>query len=123
MTPVFAAEHTAPGTRINGIGPHRPGTNEIPAQTVAGDKVIVGQREACIQEAGDLMVPISRGDFDESHIYAEFGEILMGDLEGRINDSEITFFKSVGNAIQDLVVASFLEERTRQEDLGVEIAL
>ena len=67
-------------------------------------------------ETWDLIVPISRGDFDESHIYAELGDVLIGNVEGRTNDSDTTFFKSVGNAIQDLVVASFLEERARQED-------
>ncbi|MXY07469.1 MAG: ornithine cyclodeaminase [Rhodothermaceae bacterium] len=123
LTPVFSAEHIAPGTHINGIGSYRPDMTEIPAQTVADAKVVVDQCEACLKEAGDLMVPICRGEFDESHIYAELGEVLMGNVEGRTNDSEITFFKSVGNAIQDLVVASFLEERARQEDLGVEIAL
>ena len=54
------------------------------------------QREACLKEAGDLIVPITRGDFNESHIYAELGNILMGNVKGRTNDSEITFFKSVG---------------------------
>jgi ornithine cyclodeaminase/alanine dehydrogenase-like protein (mu-crystallin family) len=123
LTPVFASEHIAPGTHINGIGSYRSDMTEIPAQTVADAKVVVDQREACLQEAGDLIVPISRGDFDESHIYAELGDILIGNAESRTNDSEITFFKSVGNAIQDLVVASFLEERARQEDLGTEVAL
>ncbi len=123
LTPVFAAEHIAPGTHINGIGSYRPDMTEIPAQTVANAKVVVDQREACLQEAGDLVVPIRRGDFDESHIYAELGDILIGNVASRTSDSEITFFKSVGNAIQDLVVASFLEERARQEDLGTEVVL
>lgn len=70
-----------------------------------------------------LIVPISRGDFDESHVYAELGDILIGIEEGRTNDSQFTFFKSVVNAIQDLVVASFLEERARQEGLDTEVAL
>ena len=69
------------------------------------------------------MVPISRGDFNESHICAELGDFLIGNVEGRTNDSEITFFKSVGNFVQDLVVASFLEEQARQENLGTEVAL
>ena len=70
-----------------------------------------------------LIVPISRGDFDESHVYAELGDVLIGIEEGRTNDSQFTFFKSVGNAIQDLVVASYLEKRARQEDLGTEVVM
>ena len=69
------------------------------------------------------MVPINRGNFDESHIYAELGDILIGNVESRTNFSDVTFFKSVGTAIQDPVVAGFMEEQAGQEDLGTEVAL
>ncbi|MCY3630924.1 MAG: hypothetical protein OXI05_03870 [Bacteroidota bacterium] len=123
MTPVFSFQHLSPGTHINGIGSYRPDMTEIPADAVAQAKVIVDQREACLREAGDLIVPIQQGHFDASHIHGELGEILMERIQGRTNDSEITFFKSVGNAIQDLVVASFLEKRAREMKLGTEVTL
>ena len=123
MTPVFSSQHLSPGTHINGIGSYRPDMTEIPADVVVQAKVIVDQREACLREAGDLIVPIQQGHFDASHIHGELGEILMERIQGRTHDSEITFFKSVGNAIQDLVVASFLEKRAREMKLGTEVTL
>ena len=123
LTPVFSAEHLSPGTHINGIGSYRPDMSEIPAEVVANAKVVVDQRDACLHEAGDLILPIQKGVFDESHIHAELGEILTGQAHGRSDDSEITFFKSVGNAIQDLVVASFLEKKARDLKLGTEVTL
>ena len=118
MHPVFSHKHLAPGTHVNGIGAYRPEMAEIPADTVANAKVIVDQYEACLREAGDLVIPIQQKRFDESHIYAELGEILAGKKKGRTDNSEITFFKSVGNALQDLVVANFLEKHARQMNLG-----
>ena len=123
MTPVFSSQHLSPGTHINGIGSYRPDMTEIPADVVTQAKMIVDQREACLREAGDLIVPIEQGHFDASHIHGELGEILIGHIQGRTSDSEITFFKSVGNAIQDLVVASFLEKRAREMKIGTEVTL
>ena len=122
-TPVFSGEYITPGTHINGIGSYRPDMAEIPSDVIAKARVIVDQREACLEEAGDLVAPIQRGDFDESHIYAELGEVLMNEKNGRTSDSEITVFKSVGNAIQDLAVANFLEKRAHEMNLGTKFAL
>jgi len=123
LTPVFEAEHIAPGTHINGIGSYRPDMREIPSEVIAMAKVVVDQREACLREAGDLTIPIQKGLFDTSHIHAELGEILIKHQKGRNNSSEITFFKSVGNAIQDLVVASFLVKTAEKTNLGTEVDL
>ncbi len=123
LTPVFADKHLSPGTHINGIGSYRPDMTEISSEVIARAKVVVDQRKACLCEAGDLIVPIQQGHFNESHIHAELGEILMNDAEGRTDDSEITFFKSVGNAIQDLVVANFIEKRAREINLGTVVTL
>ena len=123
LTPVFSAKHLALGTHINGIGSYRPDMREIPSEVIKTAKVVVDQRVACLQEAGDLTIPIENGLFDESHIHAELGEILLQHRLGRTSNSEITFFKSVGNAIQDLVMASFLENIAIQMNLGTEVDL
>lgn len=123
LTPVFKSEHVRPGCHINGIGSYRPDMSEIPQDTVAQAKVVVDQREACLSEAGDLLLPIAAGRITEDHIYAELGRIASGAVEGRTNPSEITFFKSVGNAVQDLVVASRLTAVAKAHDLGVEVEL
>jgi len=123
LTPVFSAEHLTSGTHINGIGSYRPDMREIPDEVIAKAKVVVDQRDACLHEAGDLTIPIQNGIFDASHIHAELGEILLHHQKGRTSNSEITFFKSVGNAIQDLVIASFLVNTANQVNLGTEVDL
>ncbi|MDE2731781.1 MAG: hypothetical protein OXI38_10350 [Bacteroidota bacterium] len=123
LTPVFASEHVRPGCHINGIGSYRPDMSEIPPDTVAQAKVVVDQREACLAEAGDLLLPIASGQIAPNHIYAELGAIASGQVKGRTDPSEITFFKSVGNAVQDLVVASRLTALAKAYDLGVEVEL
>lgn len=123
LTPVFDPQHVKLGCHINGVGSYRPDMTEIPAETVAGAKVIVDQRKACLAEAGDLLVPLEAGHIGEGHIHAELGEIAGGSKEGRESASEITFFKSVGNAAQDLAVASHLTRVAQELGLGNEVVL
>ncbi len=123
LTPVFDPRHVKPGCHINGVGSYRPDMTEIPANTVAAAKVVVDQRTACLSEAGDILVPLEAGLIDEMHIYAELGEIASGRKAGRTSKSEVTFFKSVGNAVQDLVVASHLTRVANEQQLGNEVEL
>jgi len=123
LTPVFSAENLSIGTHINGIGSYRPDMTEIPSQVVSSATVVVDHLEACLSEAGDISLPIQEGIIDQSHIHAEIGEILLGLCPGRTHNQEITFFKSVGNAIQDLVVASYLVKQAERVNLGTEITL
>lgn len=123
LAPVFASNNVRPGCHINGIGSYRPDMSEIPPDTVALAKVVVDQRAACLSEAGDLLMPIASGLITQDHIHAELGAIASGQVKGRTDQAEITFFKSVGNAIQDLVVASRLTALAKANDLGVEVEL
>ena len=90
-----------PGVHINGVGSYTPEMQEIPPETVQRAQVIVDSRQATMSEAGDLLQPIQEGSFSEEEIYAELGEIVAGDKPGRTDSSQITFFKSVGIAVQD----------------------
>lgn len=123
LTPVFDADQLKPGCHINGVGSYRPDMTEIPHAAVCMAKVVVDQRAACLKEAGDILEPLARGLVSEHHIHAELGEIASGDKAGRESNSEITFFKSVGNAAQDLAVATYLAARAREEDLGMRAEL
>jgi ornithine cyclodeaminase/alanine dehydrogenase-like protein (mu-crystallin family) len=105
-TPVFADSDLKPGVHINAIGSYKPHIREIPGDTVLRAKVVVDHRASCLSEAGDLLIPMRAGLIDEHHIYAEIGELVRGDKPARVSDSEITLYKSVGNAVQDLVAAS-----------------
>ena len=122
-TPVFADGDLKPGVHINAIGSFTPQMQEIPAETVARAKVVVGSREGCLAETGDLIIPIKSGLITEDHIHAELGEIVLGKKAGRKRDDEITLFKSVGNAVQDASVARAVLDAAQRLGLGVEVEL
>src|SRR5262245_22771106 len=123
-TPVFDGDDLRPGAHVNGVGSYKPEMQEIDCVTLRrASKIVVDSREAAMAEAGDLIVAIERGEIQSSDIYAEIGEIAAGMKPGRQNDDEITYFKSVGNAAQDVAVAQAIYQRALQEGLGVEIDL
>jgi len=103
--PVFDGNWISEGSHINGIGSHRPDFRELDTTTIKRSKVVVDSREACLAEAGDLIIPIEKGDITEDHIYAELGEIILHKKPRRVSETEITLFKSVGLAIQDASTA------------------
>jgi alanine dehydrogenase len=121
--PVFEDADLKPGTHINAVGAFTPDMQEIPAETVVRSKIVIDHREASLVEAGDLLIPISRGLMDESRIYAELGEIAVGQKPGRTSADEITLFKSVGVAVQDVATADAVVAAARQMELGTEVAL
>lgn len=104
-TPVFQKDHVKTGVHINGIGSYKPTMQEIPCELIQHARLIVDQRAASEAEAGDIVIPIRQGLITNDHIHAELGEIISGSKKGRISDDQITVFKSVGNAIQDLALA------------------
>lgn len=103
--PLFQLEQLKPGVHINGIGSYKPTMQEIGSNVIAQSILIVDQREAALSEAGDIMIPIQQGLITEDHIHAELGEVISGFKKGRTNELQVTVFKSVGNAIQDLAIA------------------
>jgi len=121
--PLFAADLVRPGTHINAIGAYRPDMAEIPPELVARSRVIVDQRQAAWAEAGDLIQARAAGLIDEHHIVAELGELVNGTGNGRTSADEITLFKSVGNAVQDLAVAALAFQQANTLGLGVEVTL
>jgi ornithine cyclodeaminase len=124
QTPVLAPESIAPGTHINGVGSFRPTMQEIPTGIVeASSKVVVESREAALEETGDLMIPIKQGLFHPHDLYGELGELLKGTKAGRESKEEITFFKSVGLAAMDVVVAKAIYDKVVQAGLGEKVFL
>ncbi len=121
-TPVFDGAWVARGTHLNGIGSHTPDAREFDSTVIRRAKVVVDLREAALAEAGDVIIPIKAGEITADHIYAELGEIVTG-KPGRENPEEITLFKSVGLAIQDMSTASRVYQRAREQGIGKEISL
>lgn len=104
-TPVVAWEWIKPGTHINAVGSHAPGARELDTQTVVNSRVVCDSVEACWREAGDLLQPEGEGALDRSHASIELGDVLLGKVPGRGGPEEVTVFKSVGLAFEDLCVA------------------
>jgi alanine dehydrogenase len=121
--PVFDDADVRPGTHINAIGAYTPKMQEIPPQTVLRAKVVIDHHEAALAEAGDLLIPMQQGLMRADHIYAELGEIVAGDRPGRESAEEITLFKSVGVAVQDVAAASAVLEAARETGLGTTLKL
>lgn len=122
--PVFSGEWLKEGMHVNGVGSHHgPGIKELDEVTIRRAKVVVDQKEACLKEAGDLMDPISKGIITAGHIYAELGELITGKKKGRSNNEEVTVFKSVGLAIQDVATAAKVYELAKSNGIGKAIEI
>lgn len=106
--PVFLDDHVSTGVHINAIGSYQPDKREIPSETVARSSVYVDSRASCFKEAGDLIIPMKESV--EIKV-SEIGEILQDVKSGRSSEEEITLFKSVGNAAQDLICAINIYEK------------
>ena len=122
-TPIFNGEKVREGTHINGVGSHVPKARELDTAIIKRSKVIADSYEACLNEAGDIMIPIQEGAIDKSHLYAELGEIITGRKQPRADDREITLFKSNGLAIQDVATAKLVYDKAVQARIGAEIEL
>jgi len=117
-TPIFDDADLRPGTHLNAIGSYQPNVVEIPPETVVRARVVVDSLEAALDETGDLIQPIRAGLITAAHIHAELGDLVLGRAAGRENSEEITFFKSVGLAVQDAVAAHAALARAKELGLG-----
>ena len=122
-TPVFDGSRVEPGTHVTGVGSFTTDMREVDTELIVRARVIVDQRDAILEEAGDIVGPIRDGIVDESVMTAEIGEIVLGRADGRRDNEEVTFFKSVGNAVQDLAVAARVLDAAERDGLGVEVDL
>ena len=120
-SPLFDGNRVREGTHINGIGSHSPNARELDSAIIKRSKFVGDSREACFKEAGDIMIPLKAGEIAESHFYGELGEIISGQKAGRLNDQEITLFKSNGLAIQDTATAKLVYDKAIAAGIGVSV--
>ncbi|MBK9239451.1 MAG: ornithine cyclodeaminase family protein [Acidobacteria bacterium] len=121
--PVITDEDIAPGTHICAIGACRPTQREMPTALVARSRLFVDSHAAALVEAGDIVLPIKEGAFTADHIVGELGSLVLGRCAGRQSDAEVTLFKSLGMAVEDLVAAQLVAERATAAGLGTEFSL
>lgn len=118
-TPVIDDAWVAPGTHVVAVGACRPTHRETDARLVARALVVVDSRAAAMQEAGDILLAIEDGLISPGHIHAELGEVASGAKAGRQNSEQVTLFKSLGLAIEDVVFAGLAYRRALAAGCGM----
>jgi ornithine cyclodeaminase len=116
--PILKREWLSDGVHINAVGSSIAVARELDSATVSSSSLFVDRRESTVNESGDYLVALREGAISENHIRAEIGEILAGQAKGRTSESEITLFKSLGLAVEDLAAAQFLFEKASREEAG-----
>ena len=117
-TPVVRGEWLASGAHVNAVGSSVASNRELDAAAVARSSLYVDRREAALNEAGDFLLARQEGAVDDGHIRGEIGELVIGRAKGRMSEDEITLFKSVGLAIEDLAAARHIEAAARDTGVG-----
>ncbi len=121
--PVLRGEWLEPGVHVNAVGASQPGARELDSAAVATARVFADRRESLLHESEDFLAPMREGLVSERSVVAELGEILTGKALGRTAPAEITLFKSLGLAVEDLAAACHVYERAEREGVGTEVAL
>lgn len=116
--PIVSADWWKPGAHINAIGSHAPGVRELDTATIQRSRIICDQLEACKAEAGDLQIPVEDGDYSWSDIAGNLGDVVNGTTPGRTSNTEVTLFKSVGLAIQDISCATLVYNEAQTNKIG-----
>ena len=120
--PIVALGDLEPGAHVNAVGSSGPWARELAADLVAACSLFVDRRESTVNESGDYLGAVAERGIGPDHILAELGELLVGAHPGRRSDDEITVFKSLGLAVEDLAAATLCVEVARERGIGVEVA-
>jgi len=116
--PVIKREWISAGAHVSGIGTYSNAAREIDSATMAAASIYVDRRESALNEAGDYVLAAQEGLIGPESIVAEIGEVLLGEKPGRKSEDEITLFKSLGLAVEDLACAEFLFRKAQTEKVG-----
>jgi alanine dehydrogenase len=122
-TPVIEDGWVSEGAHVVCVGACRPNQQEMPPALVARSRLYVDSKAAAVVESGDVVMNIAAGLFDESHIRGEIGELVLGRIEGRSSADDITVFKSLGMAVEDVVAADLVFRRAAESGAGTELIL
>jgi ornithine cyclodeaminase len=122
-TPVIEHQWVSDGAHVVCVGACRPTQQEMPPHLVQRSRLYVDSREAALAESGDVVMNIASGLFDASHIRGELGELVLGRVAGRAADRDITIFKSLGMAVEDVVAADLVFRRAAESGAGTELTL
>jgi ornithine cyclodeaminase len=118
LEPVIKREWISPGAHVNAIGTHSPSSREVDSATMGIARIFVDRRESALNEAGDYLIAAQEGVVTPQSIVAEIGELLINANPGRTSENEITLFKSLGLAIEDVACADYLFKKATRFNTG-----
>ena len=121
--PVIDEKWVDPGAHVVSVGACRPTQREMAPPLVAKGRLFVDSKAAALVESGDVVIGIREGLFDSSHVAGELGEVVLGRVDGRTHPDEITIFKSLGMAVEDIVAADLVLRRASESGAGTELSL
>jgi len=121
--PVLLGEWIAPGAHVNAVGSSVAHTRELDTAAVVKARLFVDRRESTINEAGDFLFPKKEGAIGDDHIQGEIGDLLLGKVAGRGSPDEITLYKSLGLAIEDLAAAHYIYQKALEKGIGTSLEL
>lgn len=113
--PVLFGAHVSAGAHINAVGACLKMNRELDTEVVRKSRFFCDSRESCMNEAGDLLIPIEKGELTEAHLLGEVGQVLNGEIQGRLSDADITIFEAQGLAVEDLASANYIFEKAMEE--------
>jgi ornithine cyclodeaminase/alanine dehydrogenase-like protein (mu-crystallin family) len=119
--PVLLGEWISAGAHINAVGACFATARELDTQAVVRSRLYVDRRESALAEAGDILIPMSEGAIADDHIVGELGDVVAGRVPSRRLPQEITLFKSLGIAIEDLAAAHYIHARARALGKGIAV--
>ena len=122
-TPVLEGAWLSGGTHVNAVGASLKDTRELDTAAVAGARLFVDRRESALAEAGDFLIPKAEGVIGDEHIRGEIGELLLGTRPGRQSRNEITLFKSLGLAVEDVAAARVVFANATRSGAGTWVEL
>ncbi len=122
-SPIFDGADLMPGTHISAIGAYKPEDREVDDATMTRSNVFVDAYDAAPTEAGEIIIPLNNGTITMADIKADLGELLLRQKQGRTSPEQITFFKSVGMAVQDMAVAKHVFDQAEAANLGTVVNL
>lgn len=122
-SPVLEGAWLSPGTHVNAVGASLPTARELDTEAVRRARLYVDRRESARNEAGDFLIPRAEGAIADDHIVAELGEVLAGTAQGRRDANEITLFKSLGLAVEDIAAVRHVYTRAAADGAGTPVQL
>jgi len=123
LEPVINRDWISPGAHVNAIGTHSPNSREVDSGTMGVARIFVDRRESALNESGDYLLAAKEGVVTPESILAEIGELLIGAKPGRSSESDITLFKSLGLAIEDVACADYLYKKATSNNSGTYVNL